>query len=487
MMRSIYLVARRDYLGYVTAWGFWLGLLLTPFFLSLGIIGPALAASQTPERYYVVVDPDGALGPAMDEKTLDLKIDVIEAQIMALGALTGDGRKTAATFETAARESGDLAAALTAAGIDPETSNIEIPDDDFIRVEAPATTIDGLRPWLLGERLLDTPNGERPLFAALIKTDEGIEYWSENVTIGTVKNIAERAAISLARTAVFTAQEVPFSILDDVRAATPEILERKVREDAAQAAEVTAADIAPTVVSVAIAFTLWMLIFSVVNYLLMGTIEERSNKIFDTLLTSVKLPHLLAGKLLAVLAVSLTLMVFWAGGGIGAMTYAGSALPPDMSEMIAAVTAAVLKPGILIPALLSFLLGYLMYGAVFLAIGSLCDTVQEAQTLMSPMLVLLMVPLFMVFIAVSDPTSPVLAVMAWIPVFTPFLLILRAPLEPSLWEVLGQLSLMAVATAAILWAAARIYRAGAVHGAGVNDVLHWFKGFLPGMGKTKAG
>ncbi|MEM7768109.1 MAG: ABC transporter permease [Pseudomonadota bacterium] len=486
MMRSVYLVARRDYLGYVTAWGFWLGLLLTPFFLSLGIIGPALAASQTPERYYVVVDPSGELGPAMDAKQRERQVDALRVQIQALGALTGADDGAAEAFEAAAEYTADLSDALAAAGLDPATSGIDVPRVDFVRVEAPATSIDALRPWLLGEKRLATPGGERPLFAALIRTEEGIEYWSENVTIGTVKGIAQDAALSLARDRVFSQANVPASILDDVRNATPPLLERKVREDAGAEAEVTAADIAPTVVSVAIAFMLWMLIFSVVNYLLMGTIEERSNKIFDTLLTSVKLPHLLAGKLIAVLAVSLTLMLFWTGGGMAATAFAGSALPPDAVEMLGSIAGTVLSPGILIPAILSFLLGYLMYGAIFLAMGSLCDTVQEAQTLMSPMLVLLMVPLFMVFIAVSDPTSPVLAVLSWVPLFTPFLLILRIPTEPALWEVIGQLVLMAAATALILWAATRVYRAGAVHGAGVNDALHWFKRFIPG-GSGKAG
>jgi len=488
MIRSVYLVARRDYLGYVTAWGFWLGLLLTPFFLSLGIIGPALAASQTPERYYAVIDPAGELGPAMDAEQLEQKIDALRVQIQALGALSGeDAKETADTFEAAALRSGDLRAALEAAGLDAEASGLAIPGDDFLRVEAPATTIDELRPWLLGYKLIATPSGDRPLFAALIRTEAGIEYWSENVTIGTIKGLAERAGATLARDAVLAETGVPATILDDIRAATPELLERKVREDAGETAEVTAADFAPTVVSVGIAFLLWMLIFSVVNYLLMGTIEERSNKIFDTLLTSVKLPHLLAGKLIAVLAVSMTLILFWSGGSLAAMAYAGSALPPDALEIVSSVAGAVVKPSILVPAVLSFLFGYLMYGAVFLAMGSLCDTVQEAQTLMSPMLVLLMVPLFMVFIAISDPTSPVLNVMSWIPVFTPFLLILRAPTEPALWEVIGQLAVMALATALILWAAARVYRAGAVHGAGVNDALHWFKRLIPGLGGAKAG
>ena len=52
MIRSTYLVARRDYLGYVTAWGFWLGLLFTPVILGIFILAPTFAQNSQPTRYY---------------------------------------------------------------------------------------------------------------------------------------------------------------------------------------------------------------------------------------------------------------------------------------------------------------------------------------------------------------------------------------------------------------------------------------------------
>eukprot|EP00558_Chaetoceros_sp_UNC1202_P004681 CAMPEP_0197240602 /NCGR_PEP_ID=MMETSP1429-20130617/6845_1 /TAXON_ID=49237 /ORGANISM="Chaetoceros sp., Strain UNC1202" /LENGTH=92 /DNA_ID=CAMNT_0042700273 /DNA_START=117 /DNA_END=392 /DNA_ORIENTATION=- len=89
------------------------------------------------------------------------------------------------------------------------------------------------------------------------------------------------------------------------------------------------ADRAPFIVSIMMAFSLWFLIFSVINYLLMGTIEERSNKIFDSLLTSVKLPNLLAGKLIAVLLLALTLMTFWGLFSATAAFFFADSIPAD--------------------------------------------------------------------------------------------------------------------------------------------------------------
>lgn len=128
-----------------------------------------------------------------------------------------------------------------------------------------------------------------------------------------------------------------------------------------------------------------------------------------------------------------------------------------------------------------------MYGALFLAVGSLCDTVQEAQTLMTPLIIMLMVPFAIGALALQDPTSPLVAMMTWVPFFTPFLLILRIPYDPPIWEVVVQMGLMVVSSILILWIASRIYRAGAVNGAGISDVGTWFRNLIPGMKAKQAG
>lgn len=476
MLRSIYLVARRDYLGYVTAWGFWLGLLITPILFSVGMMVPAMAASSVPVRYFTLVDAGGEFHAAMVEELADRRVRRARDLVEGAGLLLGSDADRAAALERfdAAIEAGDTPEAAMAVAA-PQLPELQIPERDFVLVDPPAGTLDGLRPYLTGARQVDTEDGPRPLFAALIVTEEGVEYWSENVTVDGIKALARRAASDMARNRIFGDAGVSVDILDDIRAATPDLLEKRLREEASADSAVTLADRAPFFVSVGLSFFLWTLIFSVVNYLLMGTIEERSNKIFDTLLTSVKLPHLLAGKLIAVLAVSLTLMSVWTLGGIAATSLGVSFLPGEAREMVGAIAAAALDPGILIPALISFLLGYLMYGSVFLAIGSLCDTIQEAQTLMTPLLILLMIPLFVVIVAMTDPESPILAVLSWVPLFTPFLMILRMPTDPPFWEIAAQMALMVVSTGAILWLAARIYLAGAVHGAGVNDAMGYLK------------
>ena len=115
---------------------------------------------------------------------------------------------------------------------------------------------------------------------------------------------------------------------------------------------------------------------------------------------------------------------------------------------------------------------------------SLCDTIQEAQTLLSPMMILLMLPMFAIFIAFQDPGSPLVDIASWIPFFTPFLLILRMPHDPPLWEVLAQMGLMVAFALLVLWLSTKVYRAGAVHGAGIGDIGAGLKGLFRRKGKA---
>ncbi|HIG22603.1 MAG TPA: ABC transporter permease [Henriciella marina] len=485
MIRSIYLVARRDYLGYVQAWGFWLGLLLTPLLLAVAMMAPTWAENSQPTRYFAVIESGDAFSTVLNAELNENRVEMARLSLDPASVMgTAEPNEALVTFDTALAEGASVEDALERAG----APAFELPQPGFVQVPAPANTQDAITPYLLGDQLIDTPEGPLPLFAAIFVPDgDGeIEYWSENVTADTLLRRAKSAERTLAERRIFESAGVDPALLNRASQETRPVTERRARPASAEGgSQVTMADRAPFYASILMAFMLWFLIFSVVNYLLMGTIEERSNKIFDSLLTSVKLTHMLAGKLLAVLAVALTLMGVWAIGTTILATAFGDMIDPGIRGPIFTVLGSVGDIQLLLPALLSFVLGYLMYGAIFLALGSLCDTIQEAQTLMTPLIVMLMVPMFMITVAISDPESPLIAVMSWVPVFTPFLLILRIPTVLPLWEITGLLVLMVAASLLVLWLAARVYRAGAVHGAGVGDVGKWFGKLVPGK-KSKA-
>jgi len=480
MIRSTYLVTRRDYLGYVSAWGFWLGLLFTPVILGIFILAPTFAQNAQPTRYFTVIEQGTAFTEALRDNMAGSEARMARTMLDPLAVVEGTDSEKVTAFDAAIDAGANVPEAYEQAGGDP----ITLPRQDFVEIDAPVTASADLAPYLLGETLVDTPEGPQPLFAAFVVNDTSgeIEYWSENLQARTLISAARQAENDLQLDRALAAVNVSREVLSQARDAQRDVKQQRVRigAEADIESEVTQTDRAPFVVSIMMAFSLWFLIFSVINYLLMGTIEERSNKIFDSLLTSVKLPHLLAGKLLAVLLLALTLMAFW-GIGSGLMTwFMRESIPADVAKGLGSLVTAAANPALFVPAIISFVLGYLMYGALFLALGSLCDTIQEAQTLMTPLFVTLMAPLAMLAFAIQDAESALIEIMAWVPVFTPFLLILRMPTEPPLWEVLAQLGIMALTTLLILHLATRVYRAGAVHGAGVNDVWTFIGKLIPG-------
>ncbi len=479
-MDKILLVARREYFAYVTAWGFWLGLLFTPLILALSAGLPMLIEKTQPARYYTVIEPDtsfsDALRSELSERQERIAIEILDAAPEALGGLAPDD--AVEQFE-ARRAAGDTVEEAFSAVL-PGAARSALPSQSFVEVPPPARSLDGLRPYLQGEALVSGQLGERALYGAFIVLEDRIEYWSEDVVSNDLSRTARNVSEDLARQAAFDAAGLDPQIIEiAINNARP--VESRSPSVADADGEISFADRAPFFVALALSFMLWLVIFSVVNYLLTGTIEERSNKIFDTILTSVSLPQLMTGKLLGVLGLSLTLIGVW-GGASGAFALsASSQIPPEVAQAL----SQILQPKFLIPFFLSFVLGYLMYGAMFLALGSLCDTIQEAQALLSPIFIMMMLPLLMLPVSIESPDSPLLGIMSWIPLMTPFLLILRIPTDLPLWMTLAQIVWMAGFTALMIWAGTRVYRAGAVHGAGISEAREW-AGKLVGLKSKKS-
>ncbi|MBI1361804.1 MAG: ABC transporter permease [Alphaproteobacteria bacterium] len=470
MIRAILLVARREYIAYVTAWGFWLGLILTPLGLVVGVVLPGVIARAAPVHYYTVVDDRPEFATALSHELEDRRADAARTLLStALASETKEQREATLNAFTAARLSGlDAASALEKVNA---PVSVEAPDRRYYGIEPPARTLTTLQPFLSGEKMLAGPAGDKPLFAALIVSRNAagkiteVGYWSEDVVDSDLSSAAGDALRTLARTKVLEAAGVDPASIDRAELDLPTVVSRKVGK-AGEASEVSSADRAPYFAAAAIAFLLWLLVFSIVNFLIMGTIEERSNKIFDTLLTSVRLSELLAGKLIGVFALSVTLMGAWA-------LFAAAMIARSGDPAFLTFAAAALDPTLVVAALAGFVAGYLMYAAIFLALGSLCDTIQEAQSLMSPLIILLMIPIFVIAIALRHPALPWVEALAWFPPFTPFLMILRAPLHPPLWEMLGQTVLMVASAGLVLSVSVRIYREGAVNGASIGQILGW--------------
>ncbi len=467
-MSPIFLVARRDYFAYIGAWGFWLSLITAPLILSILMFAPVLLARAEPPRVLTIIADNASDASAVTAEFEDLARRSARNEIIAYLAATAPAvapEALTAFDEAASNDAGGPRAAIAAArAVVAEQAPRALrafpqPSPRYVLTQPPAEGLEALRPYLDGTRAL--ADG-RTLFGAIHVRREAdapvIEYWSVNLSHNEPTLIAQRSMRLAMQREALAAQGLDPSQADRLNAFDPRIVQFDPRAAAADA-EVTARQRAPAYAALALAFILWSIVFSVANMLLSGVIEEKSNKILDTLLTSVTPMELLIGKLLGVAGVSATLFLIWGALGGTLLTIAATQLG---DSVLGQVAAAFLDVRLLTAFAIGFIAGYLMYGAIFLALGSLCESIQEAQTLLGPVALVLAVPMMLVMPALDNPNAPIIQAASWVPLFTPFLMLMRAPAGLGWVEIAGQGALMVLAVIVVLWLASRVFKAGVV-------------------------
>jgi ABC-2 type transport system permease protein len=418
------LVARREYLVYVGAWGFWLSLITTPLLFAAMIGAPVLLRQAEPVRTLAVIAEPADLAVLQKAFAAEPRGP---AESRAEPAGTGARYQILAST---AKDPKDLSARLTASGADA----------------------------LFGAFVVTRSQGEVAL-----------QYWSANLTDRAPLATAKRALAESMRRSVLASRGVAEADMNWIDTIEPAVSQFNPRA-APGAGAVSAKDRAPLLVALLAAFVLWTAVFSIANMLLSGVIEEKSNRVLDTLLTSASPLQILAGKLLGVASLSFTLFAVWALAGSALAPFATQAASPGALEAMRSVA----DPRLLVVFGFCFLAGYLMFGALFLAIGSLCESLQEAQTLIGPLVLVLILPVLTFAPAFENPASPVVRIASWIPLFTPFLTPLRAAAGISPLEAIG-LGLLQVATIiTILTIASRVFSAGVSGAASAADLRKRF-------------
>ncbi len=204
---------------------------------------------------------------------------------------------------------------------------------------------------------------------------------------------------------------------------------------------------------------LYTTIFTVSSYLLQGLTTEKENRVLEILLTSTRPSSLLGGKLLGLGALGLLQMLVW--------SLLGGALAGGIA---AAATAAGLQVGgtVLIVAALYFVLGYFFYACLMAAVGALAPSFKESSALTFVVLFPAWIPFFAVEALLAEPNGSAARLFTYFPPTAPLVGVMRAvsgPVPPV--EVAVSLAILALAGAAVLWAATRLFTAGILLSGGV--------------------
>ncbi len=209
-------------------------------------------------------------------------------------------------------------------------------------------------------------------------------------------------------------------------------------------------------------------------YVMRGVLEEKSSRIVEVIVATIRPFELMLGKILGIGAVGLTQFLIWSGAafalsapGAVAMVGLGGVELPRVPVLV------------LVFFVLYFVLGFLLYGTLYAAIGAAFDSEQEAQNFQGMVAMVLVVPLILMMQIFNQPDGTLAVVLSLVPFFTPMLMLLRLTLTqvPAV-ELAASVALMVAAIGAMTWLAAKIYRVGIlVHGARpkLKDLLRWVR------------
>lgn len=188
-------------------------------------------------------------------------------------------------------------------------------------------------------------------------------------------------------------------------------------------------------------------------------LEEKSSRIIEILLSSVRPFPLLAGKIIGVGAVGFTQYLIWATGGAIVVSYG--------AMMLSAFSAGSVGFHFHFPLwlwgwfIIFFLGGYFLYASLYAAIGAAASSDQDANQLQVPITSLVVASFFLFTVIMRNPDSTASVTLSMIPFFSPILMILRLTLEsPPLWQVLLSLGILVASAVGVIYLSARIYRVG---------------------------
>lgn len=426
-MSKILLVAQREFVATVFTKAFIIGLLIFPAMVAVGVlVVPRLIAGQsfTVAGEVAIVDPTGKVFPQ-------------------LRAAQTDGTEAAALTDRILRARASASGdddVLEALGIAPNLTFVE---------RRPDAGIDAEKAWLLAN-----DEGARHLALVVIHADAVQPRAGENA-FGTYdlyvppkQDLRVAAALQQSlREAIVQVRirerGLDRALVNDL-VTVPPVRAVTVSEDA----ERRTVGALNFVIPFAFLFLLLMSVMGSGQGMLTTTVEEKSNRVVEVLLSAISPMQLMAGKLLGHMGVSLLAMSLYLGLGL---------------VMLASFSLfGVLELSLIFYLIVFFLIGFLTLGSFMMAAGAAVNDMQEAQTLLMPVMLISMAPWFFAFPVIRDPTSTLAVIVSFVPPFNTFGMLLRiaSTSPPPAWQVWISIAIGVLGVVGALWFAAKVFRIG---------------------------
>jgi ABC-2 type transport system permease protein len=231
-----------------------------------------------------------------------------------------------------------------------------------------------------------------------------------------------------------------------------------------------------TLAALASAYVMFLLMYMAIMLYGMNTarsiIEEKTSRVFEVLLATIKPDELLAGKILGVGAVGLTQVGIW-------MAAAGVLSASGLAASFIGTGHSLVSVGQIVFFLLYFVFGFLLYSSIAAALGAMTNSEQELQQLNMFLVLPLAFCMIMLLPMIRSPNSVLSQITSMIPFFSPLLMNVRTSVtQVPGWQIGLSFALMAITIVGILWISSRIYRVGILmYGKKPNlpEILRWLK------------
>lgn len=321
--------------------------------------------------------------------------------------------------------------------------------------------------------------------ADILKDPKGLKIFSEkNVNLSLQHNIENTVQTELRKIKLSQAN-IDIKIIEDAKvdvSSNTFSLSEGGKEKSSSAG-------AAMILSYFLAFLLYITVFIYGSQVMHGVIEEKSNKVIEVIISSVRPIQLMMGKIIGIGLVGLTQFVLWITLTFTISTVTGGFLKNKLQDKISqqvtqsmsveekkAIEAKIKAESplaelekakdslpiaqLLVSVLFYFLGGYLLYSALFAAVGSAVESVTDAQQFMWPVTIPIIISFMLAQYTAQEPDGTVAFWASMIPFTSPINMIVRIPYGVAWWELILSMSLLIAGFVGTTWFAARIYRIG---------------------------
>ncbi len=450
-MQKILTIARREYQAMVATKAFLIGLAMMPIMMMGGSVLPGLLKGiERPEdRKIIVVDGTGQLFEPLKQIAEFRNQSLVESE-------PKEGDSSKADDSTAPKKS------LTKEEQDDKNARKAMGMEDINRYQLESLSAEGFndeKRLELSEKIrteelyafVEIPADVlKPSDPESLKQLPEISYVAQDSTLSDAKRWVETTLNQLIRAKRLADQGVAQTVLLELEKKAPvNGTGLYYRDDAGNiVSKEKPSELASIFLPMGIMMLMFMIVMMSAQPMLESVLEEKTLRISEVLLGSANARQLMTGKLLGNVAGSLTVFALYAGGGLifaNTQGYADSI------------------PYRVLPWFIVFqILAVLLFSSIFMAIAASVSQLREAQSLLLPVWMVMLLPMFVWFNVVREPNSFLATVLSFFPPSTPLMMTLRlstGAIIPA-WQILLSVVLLLAGTCIGVIAAARIYRIG---------------------------